>query len=165
MKGVHNPDFLALLAERFGVEDPPADAPPFVPADRHQELARVLRDEFGYASYGFVVASHWEATAPKKGDPTPEHFEVATGLRTIGKGSRVACWRVRLEVAPPGPTKIPTLVGLFAGADWQEREQFDLVGVSFEGHPDERRLMLPEDWEGHPLRKDYAIDTPHPPWR
>lgn len=168
MKGVHNPAFHALLTERFGVEDLSADAPPFLPAARHQELARVLQGEFGYTSYGFVVASHWEATAPKKSDPDPEHFEVATGLRTVGRGSLLACWRVRLELPggdTPGPTKMPTLVGLFAGADWQEREQFDLVGVSFDGHPDERRLMLPEDWDGHPLRKDYAIDTPHPPWR
>jgi NADH-quinone oxidoreductase subunit C len=56
-------------------------------------------------------------------------------------------------------------VRVFVGADWQEREQFDLVGVHFAGHPDLRRLMMPEDWVGHPLRRDYAIDTPHAPWR
>ena len=61
--------------------------------------------------------------------------------------------------------ELESLVPLFAGADWQEREQYDLVGVRFEGHPDMRRIMLPEDWEGHPLRRDYAIDTAHPPWR
>ncbi|MSP92691.1 MAG: NADH-quinone oxidoreductase subunit C, partial [Myxococcales bacterium] len=46
-----------------------------------------------------------------------------------------------------------------------EREQYDLVGVRFGGHPDLRRLMMDEDWPGHPLRKDYAIETSHAPWR
>jgi NADH-quinone oxidoreductase subunit C len=60
---------------------------------------------------------------------------------------------------------LPSFASIWAGADWQEREQYDLLGVRFEGHPDLRRIMLPEDWEGHPLRKDYAIDTPCEPWR
>ena len=65
---------------------------------------------------------------------------------------------------PTGET-CPTLSGVWAGADWQEREQFDLVGTVFENHPDLRRIMMPEDWQGHPLRRDYAIDTAHFPWR
>jgi NADH-quinone oxidoreductase subunit C len=69
----------------------------------------------------------------------------------------------RVEVTPD--QAVPSLAGVFAGADWQEREQFDMVGVRFSGHPDLRRLLMSEDWEGHPRRKDYAIDTPHFPWR
>jgi len=51
---------------------------------------------------------------------------------------------------------VPSLAGLWDSANWLEREQFDLMGVTFEGHPDLRRLLLPEDWEGYPLRKDYV---------
>jgi len=54
---------------------------------------------------------------------------------------------------------------VWAGADWQEREQYDLTGVRFEGHPDLRRILLPENWEGFPLRKDYPSDAACAPWR
>ena len=73
----------------------------------------------------------------------------------------VATWRVRLEAGQ----EIDSLTALFAGADWQEREQFDLVGVRFAGHPDLRRLMMPENYTLHPLRRDLAADLPLAPWR
>jgi NADH-quinone oxidoreductase subunit C len=156
-------DFEELLKTRFGVAELPADEPPLVPLERHHELARTLREERGYSIYGFVVASHWLAV-PGKGEGDagdPEHYEVATSLRTPGTGTHLAVWRVRV----PLNESIASLVDLYPGADWQEREQYDLVGVRFRGHPDLRRLMMPEDWEGHPLRKDYAIETACPPWR
>jgi len=151
--------FLALLKERFGV-DPDAVNHPLVPRAHHFALAQALRDELGYSQYVTVCASHWLAAKTKTGDD-PEHFEVATVLRSVGAGSHHAAWRVRLELGED----LDSLVPLFAGADWQEREQFDLVGVTFKGHPDLRRLMMPDEWEGHPLRKDYAIDTRCAPWR
>lgn len=156
-------ELIELLRAHFGLEEAPADAPPFVDPARHVELAERLRDEHGYRLYGFVAAVHFEDVPPKK-DGTgadPEHYEVATCLRTVGEGTRLAIWRCRVEI----DSTLPTLVGLFAGADWQEREQYDLLGVRFEGHPDLRRIMMPEDWPGHPLRRDYAIETRHPPWR
>lgn len=61
--------------------------------------------------------------------------------------------RVRLEYDSP---KLPSLTSLWATADWHERETYDLMGVTFEGHPHLRRILLPEGWRGHPLRKDYA---------
>ena len=156
--------FVALLHERFGIDEIPDDGYPLVDVRHHFELARVLKEEFGYRIYSFVVASHYPAKVDPKNEDVegePEHYEVATGVRCIGAPAHLAAWRVRVD---PGQA-IPTLFPLFAGADWQEREQYDLVGVRFENHPDLRRLMMPEDWEGHPLRKDYAIATACPPWR
>jgi NADH-quinone oxidoreductase subunit C len=156
--------FVALLLERFGVEDIPDNSYPMVDARHHFELARVLKQELGYRIYSFVVASHHlgEDDAKEEGAAIePAHYEVATGLRCVGAPAHLACWRVRVEI----DQTLPTLFPLFAGADWQEREQYDLVGVRFDGHPDLRRLMMPEDWDGHPLRKDYAIDTACSPWR
>lgn len=161
-KGVaKNEEFDKLLADSFGVTDFPADAPPVVDRARHFELAKQLK-ELGYRIYVTVVATHYlPQAASKTGPEQPEHFEVATVLRKPVKGAPVATWRCKFAVGEG----IESLVPLFAGADWQEREQYDLVGVRFENHPDLRRLMMPDDWEGHPLRKDYAIDTACSPWR
>lgn len=65
---------------------------------------------------------------------------------------------VRLKVFLPrdGSLSIPSLYGLFRGADWQERETFDMFGIRYEGHPHPKRLLMPEDWKGWPLRKDYV---------
>lgn len=157
-----NPELDALLAERFGVSEFPDDAPPMVDAARHLELATTLKEELGYRIYGTVVASHWLENVPKKGaPPDPEHFEVAFTLRTPGPGTKLAAWRVRLELGE----EVDSMAHLFAGADWQEREQYDLVGVVFRGHPDPRRLMMPDGWVGHPLRRDYPIETSCRPWR
>ncbi len=60
---------------------------------------------------------------------------------------------------------MPSLATLFAGADWQEREQWDLVGVVFSDHPDLRRLMMPENYAQHPLRRDLSANLPFAPWR
>lgn len=132
-----------------------------VPAERHRDVAACLKG-LGLTAYVTCVASHWPED--KEG---PERHEVATVLRYVppsasGRGSSwTFAWRVVLPVSQP----IDSLVPLFAGADWQEREQYDLVGVRFAGHPDLRRLMMDEDWPGHPLRRDYDIATAHAPWR
>src|SRR5437867_4255445 len=66
---------------------------------------------------------------------------------------------------PAGETLCPSLTSLYRGADWMERECYDMFGIVFEGHPDLRRILLADDWDGYPLRKDYAVDTPFAPYR
>ena len=153
-------DFQALLAE-LGITTP-SDGPPLVPAERHLELARRLK-ALGYRAYVTCAATHWPAGKGRKGaDPAePEHFEVAYVVRTVGPSSRTASWAVRLAPGQP----VLTLSGVYPGADWQEREQYDLVGVPFAGHPDLRRLMMPENYTLHPLRRDVPSNAPLAPWR
>ncbi len=152
------PAVVDMLVQRFDASVE-VEGPARIPTTNHVALARALRDELGYRVFGFVIASH-HPPASTEGD-AGERLRVVYGLRSIGSNSRLAMWQLEVGVGQ----SVPSLVGLFAGADWQEREQYDLIGVHFEGHPDLRRLMLPEDWNGHPLRKDYAIDTEVPPWR
>lgn len=154
-------DAAGVLAA-FGVTETPKDGPPFVAPEVVVEIARRLKT-LGYRQFTSVVASHWPAGVARKGKVVgePEHFEVTYLLRTVGADSRVAQWSVRLE---PGQS-VPTLTGVFAGAEWQEREQWDLVGVPFAGHPDLRRLMMPENYQRHPLQRDFPSDAPLAPWR
>jgi NADH-quinone oxidoreductase subunit C len=84
---------------------------------------------------------------------TAERFEIVVNLLSLSKRERV---RVRCQVPETDPT-VPTITDLFAGADAPEREVFDMFGVIFDGHPDLTRILMPEDWEGHPLRKDYGV--------
>jgi NADH-quinone oxidoreductase B subunit len=154
-------DLPAVLAE-LGISATGEIGPPLVPAAKHLEVAARLKGR-GYRQFVSVVATHWVPATGRKGKAPdePEHYEVTTLLRTVGKGSRTATWSVRLA---PGEL-ISSLVPLFAGADWQEREQYDLVGVVFADHPDLRRLMMPENYDRFPLRRDLPANLPYAPWR
>jgi len=83
----------------------------------------------------------------------PERFEVVLNLLNIDQGSRV---RVRVQV-PEGDASLPSAFDVWPGTEAMEREVFDLFGIAFDGHPDLTRILMPEDWDGHPLRKDYDV--------
>jgi len=86
------------------------------------------------------------------------HLEVVYHLGSLTKqvGHHRVVLKVRLEREEP---RVPTVSDLWPTANWHERECYDLLGVVFEGHPDLRRILLPEVWEGYPLRKDYEYDA------
>lgn len=82
----------------------------------------------------------------------PERFEIAVNLLSLSRKERI---RVRVQV-PEGDVTLASLYDVYAGTEAMEREAYDLMGIEFTGHPDLSRILLPDDWEGHPLRKDYA---------
>jgi NADH-quinone oxidoreductase subunit C len=86
-------------------------------------------------------------------DPKPKRFSVSYHLLRVGDEPA----RVRVQVWLDDGEPVATVVPVWPAADWLEREQWDLLGIPFEGHPNLVRLLMPEDWEGHPLRKDYPI--------
>jgi NADH-quinone oxidoreductase subunit C len=73
--------------------------------------------------------------------------------------------RLKAELPRTAPLHVPSVWPVYRSADWLERECFDMFGIRFEHHPDLRRILLEDGWEGHPLLKSYAVDTPHPPFR
>lgn len=81
-----------------------------------------------------------------------DHFDVVYHLYSMSLGHKIAI-KVAIDRSSP---RIPSVCDIWPAADWHEREQFDLLGIVFEGHPDLRRILCPEDWEGYPLRKDYV---------
>ena len=86
--------------------------------------------------------------------PQEPRFELSYHLVSIPRRHRIRL-QVRLSGSDP---EVDSLVPVWPGANWLEREVFDLFGVRFTGHPDLRRIVLPEDWEGYPLRKDYPVE-------
>ena len=83
----------------------------------------------------------------------PERFEVVVNLLSLSMRQRV---RIRVQVPEHDPT-VDSLTDIYPGTDAMEREAYDMVGILFAGHPDMTRILMPEDWEGHPLRKDYGV--------
>jgi len=119
---------------------------------RLPETARALKNLAGLAFHYFSFV-----TAVDRGD----HFEVLYCLQNL---EQIAMVFLRARIAREGES-VPTLSGVYTGANWHEREAFDLFGIVFEGHPDLRRILLPEQFEGHPLRKDYQVLKQAPKFR
>ena len=149
-----------------------------VERDSLREAASHLRDVDGfnflsdvaaadYLGWGEIgVAGYWgssggrDANSPgalgglsKLPDPKPKRFSVSYHLLALREGAP----RLRLQVWCDEGEPVPSVVPVWPTADWHEREQYDLMGIVFEGHPNLVRILLEDDWEGHPLRKDYPI--------
>ena len=116
---------------------------------RYAEIARFLRDEPDLAFDYFDFLGAVDYTPKGRG------FEVATHLYSTRHGHHV---RLKVECDPADP-HCPTLSGLWPGADWHEREANEMFGIVFDGHSHLVKLLLPEQFEGHPLRKDFALMT------
>jgi NADH-quinone oxidoreductase subunit C len=111
------------------------------------EALAVLRDRFGFAFLISVTAvDYWPVEKPR--------FHVIYQL--LSKKNNDLLLRVRVPLDGSGPT-IRTSETLWPSANWYEREVFDMFGIRFEGHSDMRRIIMPFEWEGHPLRKDYPL--------
>ncbi|MGK2947163.1 MAG: NADH-quinone oxidoreductase subunit C [Acidimicrobiales bacterium] len=119
-------------------------------------LVRTLRDDDAYNMCLDVTGIDYSAYGPPRVLPDgvePERFEVVVTLMSHEHRRRV---RIRVQV-PEGDPTCPTLFEVHPGSEAMEREVFDMFGISFEGHPDLTRILMPEDWVGHPLRKDEAV--------
>ena len=125
------------------------------PVDRWLETVAACRDD-GYVMAIVLTAVDYSAHPGRTDLPEgvqPERFEVVASLLSHATGDRV---RLRTQVPESDPV-VPSLFDLYPGTEAMEREAWDLLGVSFSGHPDHTRILMPEDWEGHPLRRDVAI--------
>jgi NADH-quinone oxidoreductase subunit C len=147
-----------------------------VERERLEEAARYLRDELGfdyladiaaadYLGWGGEVAGSWgsaegrDLNVPYTLGPSPvaeskpKRFSLSYHLLALGADPV----RVRLQTWLDDGEEVATVVEVWPAADWLEREVYDLMGIVFTGHPNPVRVLMPEDWEGHPLRKDYPV--------
>lgn len=123
----------------------------FVPPDRLIDTLRTLRDECGFTLLAELGGTDYLGyPGHPEGKP---RFEVHYVLRNLSTNEKVI---VKVGVSDPDPA-LPSAVPLWLGADWMEREVFDMFGVRFEGHPDPRRILMPEEFIAFPLRKDYPL--------
>jgi len=113
------------------------------------EVCRLLRDdeELRYDYLADICGVHY----PKREKP----LEVVYNLLSIPHAKRV-----RLKVSLGEDEEVDSVCEVWPSANWFEREAYDMLGIRFANHPDLRRILLPEDWEGHPLRKDYPLEGP-----
>ena len=162
---------VALLREAVpdaAVDAAPSIDMPAIDVDREHlvEICQVLRDD---PALQFVFLSDVTAVDHL---PVEPRYEMVYHLASLGEAykspgatSAVPPARLRMKVRVPGADpRVPTVTSVYPTAGWPEREVFDLFGVHFDGHRDLRRVLMPEDWEGYPLRKDYPVqirqDTP-----
>jgi len=117
-----------------------------VARDELVDVARTLRADL-------EMLADWSAVDYLGVNPPTERFLCAAVLASVRTPLRV---RLRVFL-PEGDERCPSLTSLWQGADFLEREMFDFFGITFEGHPNLRRIFMPDEWEGHPQRKDYPL--------
>jgi NADH/F420H2 dehydrogenase subunit C len=149
-------DVAAALCARFegcvfhrSAGQPVVYAPKALLAD----IAQWLRDEQRFTMCVDVTAVDHLTGSGRALPPAvvPERFEVVANFLSHARNRRL---RVICEV-PAAETKVPSLTAVYPGTDFAEREVFDLMGITFDGHPALTRILMPDDWDGHPLRKDF----------
>ncbi len=141
-------DVAMKLVERYELEmsEFRGDVSLTVPEGKIVDVCQTLRDEFGFEILVEETAvDYWPQQTPR--------FHVVYGMRSL-KQNLLLLLRVPLDGNAPS---LPTIENIYANANWFERELWDMFGIRFEGHSDMRRIMMPQDWEGHPLRKDYPL--------
>jgi NADH-quinone oxidoreductase subunit C len=144
------PEIFAALEARFGDSILELSEAGFDPSIRVSPAALVeiclfLRDEEGF---------EFDCLSNESGVDYPKRDEIEVVYHLY---SYVHCHGVVLKAATPrDDARLPTVEGVWKTANWMEREIYDLLGVHFDGHTDLRRIMMPEDWVGHPLRKDFV---------
>jgi len=116
-----------------------------VPPDRLVGLAQFFKFQQGYERLSAVTCVDWYPREPR--------FEVVYQLHSLRFNRRL---RLKVTLGGASP-EVESLVGVWRGANWYEREVFDLFGVTFLHHPNLRRILMPEGWQGHPLRKDFPV--------
>jgi NADH-quinone oxidoreductase subunit C len=113
------------------------------------DLSRYLKTQEGFLRLSSVTAVDWHPSEPR--------FEVVYHLHSLDKNQRIRV-KCRLASAADGAKpQIDSVYSVWRAADWYEREVFDLFGIEFRNHPNMTRILMPLDWEGHPLRKDYPV--------
>ena len=109
-----------------------------------KEVLQILRDEEQFDYCVDITAMHY----PQR----EKQFDVVWVLYSFARNERI---RVKTQILDGA--SVPSSVPIWTGANWLEREVFDMFGIKFDGHPDMKRILLPDGWKGHPLRKDYGI--------
>ena len=150
---------LPAAASRMQAVEAPDGMPTIVvAADALVETSRVLRDD---PSLRFVALLD---LVPIDFHPREPRFEITYLLLcpgSAGFGDTPKRLRVKVQVSG-SEARVPTLSGVWAAANWAEREAYDFFGIHFDGHPDLRRILMPDDWEGFPMRKDYPVQIKQP---
>ena len=125
-----------------------------VPRDRYVEVMKKLADDSFDLLVDLTAVDYSQMPGRVVGaDIAPERFEIVVNLTSMQRRERL---RLRVQV-PEDDAQIATLFDLHPGTEALEREVFDMFGITFTGHPDPTRILMPEDWDGHPLRKDYSV--------